>query len=218
VENQTTPNLGPKVVLCSVTGPGVYVPGAEKYLYVVYSFPPYMHLSLEDYKPPLTEQDLKAMQAKVQKLLEGEVKETYLVEDIEFIEELWTGTPWPLMTLYSPALEIFSEGGRLLTTYRKQFLSKDTLEKWIGYCPKRKHTFDELLFPIFVQESIGKEPIYEEVVRAVRDLKTIAQDLKNVKKLYRSVKEVYEARREEVPDKISRNQLSEFLISLRLLI
>jgi hypothetical protein len=126
----------PEIIFSAVCGPGVMTRNDQLpiYMYVVYSISPAAYMGFPECAPHV---DPKQIVKKIENdiipnAFRDNIENFFIARDDDFLKSLWTGSLWPIVSLFSPVHETFSEGGAYLYSHRNSFLCQETLRRWIA--------------------------------------------------------------------------------------
>lgn len=211
----------PDIIFASVTGPGIAAPGPgrPRYLFIAYSLPPFAYLGLPDQIPKIGNDLVEKMAKSLPDRFRNDITSIVVTREDEFIEKCWSGAMWPLMSLYSPVTENFSEAGKVLAANRDLFLTDAALLRWTKNEPRLKTqlrpdygcavSYAEDVTTGTVNHTLARYQV-ENMARMMASLKYCKEEIHRVRAL---VEESYPSLKKQIP----RTELNDLLVSIRMM-
>lgn len=206
----------PEVILSAVCGPGATLrkEGLPLFLYAVYSFPAYMHTGFPDCAPRADSKKIADLvrDKTSTKAFKKHITGFFVMRDDEFIRSLWRGGLWPVVSIFSPICEAFSEGGGYILQNRDKFLTRDTVKRWMGSALSEKDISPSLAWDF--AKKVLTEPFDTFVedpkpaINRIADPEARSEDKKTLHRLYTE-------RKNSIPPRMDKKELNNFLITVR---
>ena len=212
-------NPAPDIIFASITGPGVGAPavGYSRYLYIVYSFPLFTHLGYHDCIPEIKQKTIDLAISRLPARFKTNIDKFIMADEAVFLERCWQGHLWPIMSLYSPIAEVFTESGNIIVKHRNHFLTKEAVKRWMSNVPKRKTDIavDHAAAVAYGEIATGKSLNTYFTSTQIENNKKILQSLKYTKQEMARVSAL--ASVSSLGNQVSRSELNDLLIAVRMI-
>lgn len=207
----------PEIVLASVCGPAASLrkEGLPLFLYAVYSFPAYMYTGFPDCSPKADPKKISELikDGATPKAFNNRLTSYFVMRDDEYLRALWRGSLWPVVSLFSPVCEVFSEAGGYLVQNREKFLCRETAKRWIGSQISDKDLSPSLAWSL--AEKLCVDPGFDPFISHSRKILDRIEDPEIRTADRKRIVSLINNRKENLPQRLNKADLNRILITMR---
>lgn len=206
----------PEIIFASICGPAASLrkEGLPLFLYAVYTFPAYLYSGFPECSPRANNKKISELAST--KILTNTFQEhitgCLVLRDDEFLRSLWRGSLWPVVSLFSPVSQVFSDAGSLVVQNKEKFLNREAVKRWVNL------SLTEEKLSASIGWSLAERALNGEANVIVKDAGAVLKRLSEPSKAQadkRYLRDLYEERKDILPPRPPKHDLNNMLITLR---